>query len=189
MLRREVRPHEAENPVGVVRVGRPDFRAVDQPVVALVLALRLQRGEVGARARLGIALAPARPAGDDVRKEASLLFLAGVLQQHRPQHPHPERGKRRARIDPLEFLVEHDCFSVRQSAAAIGFRPCRRGPPLGGHAIKPHLGIGIHENLVAATPDDFFFDRRRPHRGGAIRLKPGAGFGAKCLGVGHACLP
>ena len=42
MLFREVRTDEAENPVGVIGVGGPDLRAVDQPVVPLVLAFGLQ---------------------------------------------------------------------------------------------------------------------------------------------------
>ena len=49
--------HQAEAPVGVLGAGGPDLLAVDDPVVAGVLALGLQGGEVGARAGFGIASA------------------------------------------------------------------------------------------------------------------------------------
>ena len=61
--------HQAEAPVGLVGVGGPDLLAVDQPVVALVLAAGGEAGEVGAGARLRIALAPADLALDDLRAD------------------------------------------------------------------------------------------------------------------------
>ena len=51
--------HQAEDPVGLVGVGGPDLLAVDQVMVALVLRLGLQTGEVGPGAGFGVALAPA----------------------------------------------------------------------------------------------------------------------------------
>ena len=68
LLGLRVGAHQAEAPVGVLRAGGPDLLAVDQPVVALVLALGLQAGEVGAGAGLGVALAPAQLAADDRRQ-------------------------------------------------------------------------------------------------------------------------
>ncbi len=188
MLFREVRSHEAEDPVGVVRIRRPYLRAVDQPVIALVLAPGLQRSEVRSRAGLRIALAPPGLARHDVRKEALLLLLGRVFEQHRPKHPDAERGEGRARIDALEFLVEHDCLGIRQPAAAICFRPCRCSPALAGHAIQPQPGVRVHEFLVASAPDDFFLHLRGPHRRWAIRLEPCAGFGAEGLDVAHCFL-
>ena len=96
LLGRRVGAHQAEAPVGLVGVAGPDLLAVDQPVVALVLAPGLQRREVGAGARLGIALAPADLALDDLRQVLGLLLLVGELQQHRAQHPDAERDQRRA---------------------------------------------------------------------------------------------
>ena len=57
---------QAEDPVGLVGVAGPHLLAVDQPVVALVLGLGLQAGEIGAGARLRIALAPADFAARDL---------------------------------------------------------------------------------------------------------------------------
>src|SRR3546814_15756192 len=47
---------EAENPVGLVGVARPDLRPVDDPMIALVLTEGLQGHEIAARARFGIDL-------------------------------------------------------------------------------------------------------------------------------------
>src|SRR3546814_19645890 len=66
---------EAENPVGLVGVARPDLRPVDDPMVALVFTESLERNEVAARARLRIALAPADFAARDRVEILDLLLL------------------------------------------------------------------------------------------------------------------
>ena len=50
--------HEAEHPVGVLRARRPDLLPVDDELVAVELGARPERRQVGARARLGVALTP-----------------------------------------------------------------------------------------------------------------------------------
>src|SRR5258705_100276 len=50
--------HEAEDPGREVRLGGPDLLAGHHVVIALPDGARLERREVGARAGLGIALAP-----------------------------------------------------------------------------------------------------------------------------------
>ena len=96
---------EAEDPVGVIGVAGPDLRAVDEPVVALVFGLGLQPGEVGSRARLRVALAPADLAPDDRRNELLLLLFVRELQERRAEHPEAEAVQRRARADPAELLL------------------------------------------------------------------------------------
>src|SRR5690606_13869224 len=81
-------------------VGGPDLLAVDDPVIALVLAERLQRDEVAARSRLRIALAPADFAAGDLVEILLLLFLGAEVEQRRAEHPDAEAGERRARADP-----------------------------------------------------------------------------------------
>jgi hypothetical protein len=68
-------------------------------MVAHVLALGLQAGEVGPGARLRIALAPADLAARDLGQEALLLLLGAVLQQRRPEHRDAEARQRAARAD------------------------------------------------------------------------------------------
>ena len=66
---------QAEDPVGLVGIAGPHLLAVDEVMVALVFGLGLQAGEVGARARLRIALAPADFAARDLGQEVLLLLL------------------------------------------------------------------------------------------------------------------
>src|SRR6202008_3037603 len=76
LLRARVRAREAEDPVGVLRAGRPGLLSVDDVVVALALRAGLERGEIRARARLGEALAPPVVDVADARQVAVLLRLA-----------------------------------------------------------------------------------------------------------------
>ena len=96
---------QAEDPVGLVGIAGPDLLAVDQPMVALVLALGLQRGEVGAGAGLGIALAPADLAARDLGQEVLLLLLGAIFEQRRAEHRDAEAHQRIARADPRHFLL------------------------------------------------------------------------------------
>src|SRR3712207_8415874 len=54
------RAREQDHPLGGVRAACPDFLPVNDKVVAVRHGPRLQRGEVGAGPRLGVALAPGR---------------------------------------------------------------------------------------------------------------------------------
>src|SRR3546814_889470 len=85
---------QAEDPVRLVGIGGPDLLAIDQPMVALVFAFRLERGEVAARPRLRIALAPAYLAARDLRQEAELLLLRAIFEEGRPQHRDAEAVER-----------------------------------------------------------------------------------------------
>ena len=111
VLRRGVRAHEAEHPVRLVGVAGPDLLTVDEEMVAAVFAARGQAREVGAGTRLGVALAPSRAAADDVGDPGLFLRLATELEQHRAEHPQPERPQRRTRVDALELLLEHRVLS------------------------------------------------------------------------------
>ena len=51
LLDLRVRAHQAEYPIAFVAGGGPGFAAIDQKVIALVLRLTLQAGQVGAGAR------------------------------------------------------------------------------------------------------------------------------------------
>ena len=130
---------QAENPVGLVGIARPDLLAVDDPVIALVLAERLQRHEVRPRPRLRIALAPADLALRHIGQDRGLLLLGAEFEQRRPKHPDAERIERRARLDPRHFLAEDLCFGRGQSAAAIGFGPVGHGPAARRHRLEPML--------------------------------------------------
>src|SRR3546814_20914560 len=59
LLRLDIRigAHEAEHAIGEMRVRRPDLRSVQYIIVAVADRAQLQRGKVGPRSRLRIALA------------------------------------------------------------------------------------------------------------------------------------
>src|SRR4051812_11234366 len=97
---------QAKDPVGLVGIAGPHLLAVDQPVIAFVLAFGLQASEVRARAGLGIALAPTDLAAGDLGQESLLLLLAAIFQQRRAEHGNAEAGQRRAGIDARHFLLE-----------------------------------------------------------------------------------
>ena len=99
LLRRRVGAHQAEDPVGVLRERRPGLLPVDDVVVAVAHGARLQRGEVGARARLGKALAPPVVEIGDARQESLLLRLAAERDHHRADHVDAE-GERLRRAAP-----------------------------------------------------------------------------------------
>ena len=181
-----VSAHQAEDPVGLVGVGGPDLLAVDQEVVALVLAAGLEAGQIGAGARFRIALAPADLALDDPGKELLLLLLGGVFQQHRAQHPDAEAAQGRPGLQAAQFLVEDLVLFLGQPAAAILGRPHGRGPALGRHAVHPQLDVGIGIAGIAAAPGGVVFRHRRMQGRRIVGLQPGAGFSAEGFQFGGA---
>ncbi len=46
MLHALIGPDETEDPVGLISIRGPDFLAIDEPMVAFVLALGLKVGEI-----------------------------------------------------------------------------------------------------------------------------------------------
>src|SRR5437773_3544923 len=74
---------QGEPPVGLARARGPDLLAVDDPRVALEHGARAERGQVAARARLAVALAPAERPEQGARDEASLLRFGAVLEEGR----------------------------------------------------------------------------------------------------------
>src|SRR5262249_9568021 len=78
---------QTEDPVGMLRMGRPGLLPVDDEVaLAVVLGTRLERGEVATGVRLRVTLAPDLVARQDLRKEAGLLGVRCVLHEEGPDH-------------------------------------------------------------------------------------------------------
>jgi hypothetical protein len=71
---------QQEDVVGVLGLRGPDLLAVDHPLVAVELGLRLERGEVGAGVGLAEALAPRHLAREDLGQELLLDLLAAPLE-------------------------------------------------------------------------------------------------------------
>ncbi len=155
-------------------------------MIALVLGLGRKAGEVGAGARLGIALAPADFAARDLRQEMLLLLLGAELQQRRAEHGDAEAGQRRARAEPRHLFLQDLRLRGRKPAATIVLRPMRDGPAFLAHPLHPlTLSVAL-EGRIAAAPAGV---RLRPHRLAhlrrAIRLQPRARFRTESLDFSH----
>ena len=78
--------------------GRPDLLPGDDPFVAVLDRAGLQRGEVGARLRLGEALAPDLLGGEDRLQVALLLLVGAVGDDDRAAHRQAEHVGRARRF-------------------------------------------------------------------------------------------
>ncbi len=181
MLDLGIGAHEAEAPVGEAAARGPDLLAVDQIVVALVLGLGLQAGEVRTRARLGIALAPAHLAARDPGQVQLLLFLVAVFEQRRAEQRRAHAGHR-VEGAAVGVGLQHDPrLRRRQPAAAVVLRPAGRAPALVAHALLPErpiraVRIARHVLIV--------FFQLRLQRFREVRLDPGLRLLAECVQPG-----
>ena len=153
---------EAEHLVGAVAAGGPDFLAVDDVVVAVADGAGLERGEVGAAARLGVALAPDVLAGGDLGQVLGLLLVVAVDDQGGADHADAEAaGAGVGRAVVAELLVEDHLLGDRGAEATV-----LGGPGGGNPAALGELGVeglGLLEVVGGA-----FAGAARP--GGAIEL-------------------
>src|SRR5262245_9508217 len=129
LLHRAVGAHQAEDQVGEVRERRPGFLAVDDVAVPLAHRARLQRGEVGAGAGLGVTLAPPVLVVADAREIVLLLPGAAVLHDHGSDHVDPE-GDESRRAGGGALLVEDVVLDRRPLEPTVGLRPVADEPPL-----------------------------------------------------------
>ena len=156
--------HQAEDPVGLVGVAGPHLLAVDQPMIALVLGLGLQARQVGSRARLRIALAPADFAARDLAADMLLLLLVAELEQRRAEHRDAEAGQRRPRADRAPFPPSAPWSRPatarrRHSPSASRARSSRAPPSRSSHCFC----AGALERRDCARPS------RRPPRTASAR--------------------
>src|SRR6185312_6129656 len=75
--------HEQIEPIGIMRAGGPDLVAVDDELVALDHGFGAETAQIGARARLGIALRPDHFAGARLMQMLRLLFGRAVFDEDR----------------------------------------------------------------------------------------------------------
>ena len=126
-FRGRIGAHQAKDPVGMLRQRGPGLVAVDDIMIAVAHRLGADRGEVGARARLGIALAPPVLAGQNPRQEFLLLRVIAERIDHGADHGDAER-QRRQRSGARRLLFEDEALGDRPAGPAIFLRPQRRDP-------------------------------------------------------------
>ena len=121
--------HQAEDPVGLVGVGGPDLLAVQDEVVAVAHGAGLERREVRAGARLGVALAPADLAAARSSGRCS-RFCSSLPKRSRvgPIMVRPKPISGGGRRQPRHLLAEHLGLLGGEAAAAVLLRPGRRRP-------------------------------------------------------------
>src|ERR1051326_5940276 len=100
MLRRVgVGAHQQKAPIGEMRARRPYLLAVDQEMVALVDRASAQAGKIGARPRLGVALAPDLAAAEDLWKVPLLLRLGAPMNERGAEKTHADRDRKSTRLN------------------------------------------------------------------------------------------
>ena len=158
---------EQHAPLRLVRVGRPDLLPGDPPAAVLVHRLRLQRGEVGARLRLGEPLAPDLLRGEDRLEEALLLLLGAVGDDHRAAHHQAEHVGRRRRLRARHLLAEDRLLDQGRAASAVLLRP-RDPRPAGLVHLALPVAAELELGLLAVglrARDGCPRARREPRRG------------------------
>ncbi|MBW8755730.1 MAG: hypothetical protein JF595_16600 [Sphingomonadales bacterium] len=118
--------------VGILRVGGPHLGAADDDVIAVDPPTGLERGEVGAGARLGKPLTPQRLAGQDAGQVEGFLFLGAARDQGWPRMHHRDvcgvDVMRRTRARQL--FVPDDLTQSQQAEPAVLLGPGNAGPPV-----------------------------------------------------------
>src|SRR5205085_6890427 len=172
LLRRGIGAAEAKDHIGVLRKRGPGLLAVDDVLVALALGLGLERGEIGAGARLGKALAPPVVDIGDARQVMLLLLFIAEGVDYGTDHADAKGERRRRRIH-LQFLVEDVMLHRAPPGAAIFLRPVRYAPallvedtPPGDHLVfaemtaLDQLSPGLARHVVAEERPHFLAKRR-----------------------------
>ena len=129
--------HEA--PVGPVGLARPHLLAVDHPLAAVELGAGLDVGEVGAGARLAVALAPQLGAGHDPGQEAVALLVGAEGDQRGAEQRLADVADATRRAGPGVLLEVHDLLVQRQARGrrAPSARPRRSSRGRRGGAPRP----------------------------------------------------
>src|SRR6266404_4387046 len=135
--RARVGAHEQVDPVRELRARRPHLLAVHHEVVPPLLRPRAEAREVGARARLGVALAPDVVAAQDARQVALLLRLGAPFDDGGPRHADAGVAGQHRGARPEALLVVDDLLHQGGPASAVRFRPRDADPARGEHPALP----------------------------------------------------
>src|SRR5262245_6845107 len=125
-------------------VGRPHLVAVDDEAIAIELGAGREAREIGARARLGITLAPCRLAAENGRQVPGLLLRRAGLDDEWPDEIEAVRIGRR-RTHAADLLEQDDLLGQRCAHATVLLRPMGRDPAARVELRVPGLELGRSE--------------------------------------------
>ena len=158
-----LRAHEAEDHVGLCRGRGPDLLAVDDEIVAVFHRACGKRGEIAARAGLGIALTPDHFAAQRRADPALFLFFGAEFEQRRHQHrdalvrhAHRQTGRDEFFRDDAGF---QDVGRAAEAAILLGDR-ARRIAMLDQQALP---GAGFFVEAESARCACTKIARKGPH--------------------------
>src|SRR3954452_2332358 len=134
-----------------MRARRPDFLAVDDPVVALLFGAGAQPGQIGAAGGFGKQLAPDVFAGCELRQIMLLMRLATPRHHRRAAHALADlEGLRQLAVDAFFLLPDHP-LDRRRAAAAIFLGPVQAGPA--GLRLLLLPGLADLDDVFLSEPD------------------------------------
>src|SRR5690606_4010587 len=159
--------------------------AVDAPLAAVEGRPRLHVREVGARVRLGVALAPDLLAARDRGQEATLLRVAAEGDHGRREQALADVAEPARSAGARVLLVPDHLLHQRGAAPARLARPAEADPAVGAEPALPGAPL-LDEGVLVAGPAASAQDRELARqRAGEPRLHLAA---EGLVGVGEAQL-
>ena len=130
---------KAENPIGNMRLGRPNLLTIDDIIIAIANGGRAQTGsKVRPRTRLRIALTPkTREPSRICGKCSAFCSSRAKSAEHRPDHCHAERRLTR-RVDARGFRLKNGFLRIIPARAAKLLRASQSRP---SHCCSALLAI------------------------------------------------
>jgi len=134
--------------VGEFAEARPDFLAVDDPLVAVAHGRGGQRGKVAACVGFAHADAPRGVAAQHVGQESFLLFARAVAEEGRAHLSigEPHAGNRRTGGNHL--FSDDQAVDGRASGAAVFDGPCHADEAFAPEFARELLRVTVHPTVV-----------------------------------------
>ena len=146
--------HREPHVVGLLDRAREELLAIDDVLVAIASSARLQRGEVGACARLGISDREVQLAPEDAREHGALLLIG--TERHERRSDTVQREQRQRHAGPVRLLDEDHLVDRTAGLAAVLHRPADPEPTVVAHPTD----VSRVARLVARVGLDLLDQRR-----------------------------
>src|SRR6266511_4928413 len=116
----------------------PDLLAVEDVVLTVLHRAGLERGQIGARVGLRVALTPDLLAGEHLGRVALLLLLRPVGNDGRARHAYGEDVEDGRRLVERHLLLQDHLFHEGEATAPVFLGPG-----------EPHEAVFVHQTLPA----------------------------------------